>query len=495
VAKPNHALKKGQKVEIAFQSLSYGGEAVSKDMGIPIFVNRACPGDFAEVELFDVRKNFAKGRLTKIIKASAQRREPPCPIFKVCGGCQWQHLTYEAQLEAKRDVVRQAIEHIGGLAGGLVQPAIASPIELNYRNKVQFPVKQAHGSDRILAGYYQQDSHDLVNIKHCPIQPEPLDRMLSAVKDACTAHRIWAYDERTGKGLLRHINARMSFASGDVLVTLVVNSTEEDLPKRIRQSLEEIAQEITEKVPEIKGVCLNFNTATGNKIYGDRTVNIAGVSHIEEILSAGAKELKFRLSPTSFFQVNSPQASTLMQCVYDAIEEHQQSKSKSKLIVDAYAGVGAIAFFVADLAEKVLAVEEFAPAVEDGLVNLNLNAETNDLSNVEFRLGSTESVLAEMGDKGVSPDVVVVDPPRKGMSPEALDAVAKLAPALIVYVSCNPSTLARDLKALTERAILPQAEKGLVYGYKTKKIQPVDLFPQTYHNESVTNIELKTRPE
>jgi 23S rRNA (uracil1939-C5)-methyltransferase len=218
--KTRPALERGQRVELRIESLTPTGSGVSKDLGMPVFIDLVAPGDLAEVEVFDVRKDFARGRLLRLIEPSPMRAEPPCPLFKICGGCQWQHLSYEAQLESKTEIMRQAVRHIGGLEPTMVRDTLGGE-PLNYRNKVQFPVRNPQGSQRILAGYFKKDSHELVNVKYCPVEPTVLDRMLEVAKAVLEDHKIWAYDERTGKGSLRHINARTSFASGKVLVTLV----------------------------------------------------------------------------------------------------------------------------------------------------------------------------------------------------------------------------------------------------------------------------------
>lgn len=495
--KPNSGeqLRKGDLVEATIESLAPGGEGVTRQRGMAIFINRVAAGDRIELEVFDVRKDFARGRLLKVLDASPERVEPPCKLFKVCGGCQWQHIEYEGQLRAKEKIVRQTLKHIAGMDAELVKPAIGASAPLFYRNKVQFPVKHPKGSTRLLAGYYQQDSHELVNIKHCPVQPEPLDRMLEAVKELCESQGIEAYDETTRQGLLRHIAARYSFDRRVILVTLVVNSSDDgkrsegakknrsaflDLPK-----LKDIARVLMEKVPEVTGVCLNYNPHAGNRIMGDTTVLLAGQPFLIEKLVATRPDfperlrqgVEFKLSPTSFFQINTVQTGRLMEQILEAVTARPaEYEPEPPLIVDAYAGVGAIALWLAPIAKRVIAVEEHAAAVEDGMLNLELN----QMSNVEFRQGAVESVFPQLTKEGLIPDVLVVDPPRKGLSEESLESIVKLAAERIVYVSCNPATLARDLKFLDRN------------GYKTKQIQPVDMFPQTYHIESVTLLERRT---
>lgn len=492
-AKASHGLTKGQIIVATIESLAPGGEGVTRERGLPIFVNRVCPGDRLELELFDVRKDFARARALRILESSPQRAEPPCKLFKVCGGCQWQHIDYAWQLKAKENIVRQTVKHIGGLDPDLARPTIGAVEPLFYRNKVQFPVESPAGSARIRAGYYKQDTHDLVNIKHCPVQPEPLDRMLETVKAVCERHRITAYDERKRTGLLRHITARYSFDRQSALLTLVLNAHPDDQERRRRgqrldlSMMQEVARQIMSEVSEITGVCLNFNRHAGNRIMGETTVPLVGEPYLIERLRTNRSDLperlqqglEFKLSPTSFFQVNSAQTVRLLEEIVDAVlfQERQSTAlpllARAPVVVDAYAGVGAIALWLAPIASRVIALEEHPAAVADGLLNLVLNK----IENVEFREGQVEEIFPQLQKEGLKPDVLVLDPPRKGLSARAIENIVHLAPPRLIYVSCNPATLARDLKILERN------------GYKTKRIQPIDMFPQTYHVESVTLLE------
>ncbi len=486
-------LVRGQTVVVRIASLTPTGAGISKDHGRPIFVERVAPGDLAEVELFDVRKDFARGKVVQLLEPSAQRAQPPCPLFKVCGGCQWQHLSYEAQLGAKTDIVKQAVQHIGAQDPQLVRDTIGASQPLRYRNKVQFPVRNPKGSQRILAGYFKQDSHELVNIKFCPVQPEPLDRMLETVKQACEQAKIWAYDERSGKGTLRHINARYSFSRNEVLVTLVINmkaKSEEEFDKSpLGKRMYDVARQIMESDPEIVGVCANLNSEAGNRILGEQTICLAGKNFVEETLKSPRDDypdllrrgVTFRLSSTSFFQVNSQQAVTLLEQVYDQVKQ-AIAHVEQPVIVDAFAGVGTFALWLSPLAAKVYAIEEHASAVTDG----RQNAELNGVANVAFIQDRVEKALPELAAQGVRPDVVVLDPPRKGLSEEVLRSLLALDAATLIYVSCNPATLARDLKILQSSSL--DRPNGPTMGYKTRQVQPVDLFPQTYHVESVTTL-------
>lgn len=512
-----HAVRKGMLVELTITSMAPGGEAFGKADQLPVFISRGAPGDVAEVELYDVRKKFAKGKIERLISPSPDRAEPPCKLFKVCGGCQWQHISYDKQTEHKTSLVKQAISHIGGLPPSIVQPCIGAESALYYRNKVQFPVRNPQGSNRILAGYFKQDSHELVNIKHCPVQSEELDFMLETVKEVLEEYDISAYDEHKREGLLRHIHARQSRADGKILLTLVLNCSPENEP----ESLNELVDLIMVRDEKIVGVAVNYNDRPGNRILGEKTRLVSGSGFIDEILKTSNRELPaklqsgltFKLSPTSFFQVNTEQAVKLLEIVYLQAYGQLPQGDKLELVVDAYAGVGAFSLWLAGGCQRLIAVEEYTQAVTDG----RLNAQMNGIANVEFIEGDVAGVLPQLSDLGEKIDLVVLDPPRKGLSPDVVEALLNLAPPRIIYVSCNPSTLARDLKYLAEgrvpdsvsvsnnepcqeaacgedMVLVPSAEvlsegKPAKFGYKTVRIQPIDLFPQTYHVESVATLE------
>lgn len=470
-------LYKKQKLIVDIESIAPGGEGVSKDQGMPIFVARSVPGDKLEIEVYDVRKTVGFAKPTAIIAPSPNRCEPPCKLFKICGGCQWQHITYEAQLQYKTEIVKQALKHIGKFADAPVHDTIACATPFHYRNKVQYPVSNPANSARILAGYYREGSHELVNIKHCPIQPSIIDTVIAKLKELLEEISIKAYDEKTQQGLLRHIVCRVSQEGTEVLVTLVVNAAREqsaDLQRRLLP----VADQLIKTIPAVTGFCLNFNPCYGNRILTMDSLCLQGNDHIEEILRSHRDwapqclrtGLKFRLSPTSFFQVNSSQAEVLLDLV---LENALNQEQKPQLIIDAYAGVGTIAFWLAAATAKVIALEEAPSAIEDGRQNLLLNK----ISNVEMQEGTVESLLPELLAQNVRPDILVLDPPRKGVSTQAITSLMQFNCPRIIYVSCNPASLSRDLRILVDS------------GYKLTSVQPVDMFPQTYHVESVSLLE------
>jgi 23S rRNA (uracil1939-C5)-methyltransferase len=477
-----------------------GGEAVSKDLGIPVFIAYGAPGDLVEVEIFDARKDFLRGKILKILEPARSRIEPPCGLFGICGGCQLQHLSYAEQLVVKKQVIGEVLEHIGGLAANLVEDAIPAEENLHYRNKVQYPVRNPKNSDRLLAGYYKSDSHELVNVKHCPVQPLLIDRIIEQAKILFEEQRFRAYDERTGEGLLRHINARYSFSENKALLTFVLKITQDEFfsrrSKTIKHKLEMLAKDLMAENPELTGVYVNFNNSRGNRILGNQFLSIAGAQYIEECLASNREDaplrlkkgINYRLSPSSFFQVNSYQAVKLFELVRDAVT--QNSTVRPGLVVDAYAGVGAMSLWLADSAEKIIAIEEHPDAVADG----EFNAHLNNSNNIQFIESSTDKALEHLYESKLVPDVILVDPPRKGLSASTIACLLRSGSQRIVYVSCNPATLARDLKLLggtpahEDLGGTDEAKSSCV-GYKAKQIQPIDLFPHTHHIESVTILE------
>lgn len=484
-----HGLHRGKKIRVEIESLAPGGDGVGHFDGLAVFVARTAPGDTVEVELFDIRKSFARGKVVSLVKSSPVRIEPVCKVFDRCGGCQWQHVSYEGQLHAKHEIVSQALRHIDVS----VDTPLGAKHPFDYRNKAQFPVKQLNNG-RLLIGYYEDSSHKLVNLNECPVNPEPLDFVLQIVRRSLSERNIAAYDEESHTGLIRHLCARESFYNGDILVTLVVNHPgTEKLREGLKGALEAVAEDLMSEMQEVVGFCVNFNTIKGNKIFGDETICIRGKSEIEEVLQSQQMDrpeqlkdgIKFRLSTQSFFQINTEQAANLFDQVYDQVDGVRQELGRPLKIIDAYAGVGSIALWVSSLAEHVVAIEEFPGAVRDGM----LTVANNGVENISFREGRSEEILAEMARASDTYDLVIIDPPRKGASIEVLQALSKLAPKNIIYVSCNPQTLARDLKILQDGWMDEREGKQVRSGYKTNRVKPVDLFPQTYHIEAVATLE------
>jgi 23S rRNA (uracil1939-C5)-methyltransferase len=479
------SLRTGSKAQLTIDSLVSGGDGLARHAGpegqLPIFVARTAPGDIVEVEIFDARKDFARGRAVKMVEPSTQRVEPLCKLFKVCGGCQWQHISYEAQLQYKQDVVKEAIKRIGKLSvdmADMVRETIGAKEPFYYRNRVQMPVKNPARSTRMLAGYYEQDSHDLVNIKHCPVQPAAFDELLEQVKQQCEEHEITAYNEHTQTGVLRHICMRQG-ADG-LLLCLVVNMKPKQIPPA---DLQAMARALESRNPNLVGTCINYNNEPGNRIYGGVTQGLVGqdfiTQHLESHISSAPEILQtgldFKVSATSFFQINNAQTVVMLDLILEAVLAGNAASlpsSQAPIVIDAYAGVGTIALWLAPLASRVIAIEESPDSAADIIENIKLNGMTN----VDFHHAQVEEVLPQLHAQGIQPDILILDPPRKGVTKTVIESTLKLQPAKIIYVSCNPATLARDLNELSQK-------------YNVKSIQPVDMFPQTFHIESISILE------
>ena len=443
-------VEKNRDYIVDISGLTSEGSGVARIEGFTVFVEGALPEEQAEIRIVKVLKNYAFGKLLRILKHSPGRIEPSCGVVKRCGGCQLQHMSYEAQLQYKTQQVKDAIERIGGLKGVTIYDTIGMDNPWRYRNKAQFPV----GMDGDVAiGFYANRSHEIINTPQCAIQDEINDIVIQTAREFIKKHDISVYDENTGKGLIRHIVTRKGFKTGELMVCIVINGDSMPFDGDLIEMLKGSAD-------DLKSVVLNVNKKKTNVILGERNIVIYGEEAIYDYIG----EFKFRISPLSFFQVNPIQTEVL----YNKALEYADLKGE-ETVFDAYCGIGTISLFLSKKAKKVYGVEIVPQAIN----NAKENAKLNGISNVEFIVGESETVIPEMYKKGVKADVIVVDPPRKGCDEKLLDVIAKMAPERVVYVSCNPATLARDLKYLTER------------GYQVREVQPVDMFPQTVHVETV----------
>lgn len=436
-------------IDIAGQT--HEGMGVGKIEGYTVFVEGAVSGEKVRIKIVKVLKNYSYGKLLEIIESSPYRTEPVCPMIKRCGGCQIQHMNYDGQLEYKTRLVKDAIERIGGLKDIAVHNAIGMKKPWNYRNKAQFPVGIKDGELHI--GFYAGRSHEIIDINACLIQDKINDEVLKIIRNFIKGHNISIYDENTGKGLIRHIMTRKGFRTREAMVCIVIN--DDDMPY-----INELVEILKDSIIGLKTVVLNINKKNTNVIMGEKNKVIYGEGFIYDYIG----EFKFKISSHSFFQVNPVQTEIL----YNKALEYA-ALTGEETVIDAYCGIGTISLFLSKKAKKVYGVEIVGPAIEDAKENAKLNG----VENTEFILGESEVVIPKLYEKGVKADVVVVDPPRKGCDEKLLEIIAKMAPVRLVYVSCNPSTLARDLKYLVE------------HGYKVKEVQPVDQFPQTVHVECV----------
>ena len=449
-------VQKNEYYHVTFEDLTHDGAGVAKIDGYPIFVSGALPEEKANIKVIKVKKGYAIGRLIETYKESPYRVDAPCPIYKQCGGCQLQHLSYEGQLVAKRKQVKDVLERIGGLKDVPVHPVLGMSEPWRYRNKAQVPIGEREGG--LVAGFYQQRSHEIIEMKECLIQQEKNDEVVQTVKAICEKYGVRAYDEPRHKGVLRHIMARYGLVTGEVMVVLVTKTAE--LPNK-----NQMIAEIVEKVPNIKSIVQNVNSKKTNVIFGDETNVLWGEDYIYDYIG----DIKFAISARSFYQVNPEQTKVL----YGKALEYAELTGEEN-VIDAYCGIGTISLFLAQKAKKVYGVEIVPEAIEDA----NRNAALNEIDNVEFAVGEAEVVIPNWYKQGITADTLVVDPPRKGCDEALLQTIIEMKPKRVVYVSCNPATLARDLKIL---------ESG---GYKTIEVQPVDMFPQTTHCEAVAKIEL-----
>ena len=447
-------VQKNEYIDVLFEDLTHDGAGVAKVEGYPLFVPNGLPGEKAKIKVIKVNKGYGFGRLMEITEASPYRVEPECPIYKECGGCQLQHMSYEGQLKAKEKQVSDVLQRIGKLENVKVHPVIGMENPWRYRNKAQVPIGEHEGG--LIGGFYQQRSHQIIDMKACIIQQEKNDEVVKRVKEICNINGVRAYDEQKHKGELRHIMARYGLKSGEVMVVLVTRTNELTGKKKI-------IEEIVKTIPGVKSIVQNINSKKTNVIFGDETKVLWG----EEVIYDSIGDIKFAISARSFYQVNPEQTKVL----YDKALEYADLTGEEN-VIDAYCGIGTISLFLAQKARKVYGVEIVPEAIEDA----KKNAELNGISNVEFAVGEAETVIPEWYENGVVADVLVVDPPRKGCDDKLLQTIINMKPKKVVYVSCNPATLARDLRVL---------EDG---GYQTVEVQPVDMFPQTMHVECVAQL-------
>ena len=448
---------RGKKYSVNIVSMGHSGEGVGKYQDFTVFVPYALVGETVEVQITEVKKNYAKGRLCNIEVASPNRIEPQCAIYDTCGGCQLQHLNYEGQLEVKHQQVVDAVQRIGKQADVVIHPTLGAEHPWHYRNKMQFPIGRK-GND-VIIGCYAQGTHAIVDTENCVIQHEANNLVANAVRGVIRRLNITTYDETTRQGVLRHVIGRVGIASGEIMVVLVTST--EILPKQ-----EKVVEELRRNIPGVVSIIQNINPNHTNVIMGKRTLKLWGKSTIVDKMG----EFSFNISARSFFQVNTKQAEVL----YNKAVEYANLTGK-ETVIDAYCGTGTISLFLAKKAKKVYGIEIVEAAVKDAIKN----AENNKIENTEFIVGDAIEVLPNLSEKGIQPDVIVVDPPRAGCEKQVLESFANMNPTRIVYVSCNPASLARDIGVLAE------------LGYVAKEIQPVDMFGATSHVECVALIERK----
>ncbi|WP_300350698.1 23S rRNA (uracil(1939)-C(5))-methyltransferase RlmD [Clostridium sp.] len=436
-------------------SQGYEGEGIAKiDDRFPIFIEGALTGEKVRVKIVKVNKNFAYGKLLEVLEASSERVNPACSIYKRCGGCKMQHASYKAQLDFKWERVKDCVSKIGKLDPSIVKYPLGMEEPWRYRNKVQLPIGLINGEVKI--GFFAPRSHDIIDMESCLIQDEIGDKVVKLTREWIEKFNIRPYNvdgQYDEKGIVRHIMIRRGFTTNEVMVVLVTNG--KNLPHK-----EEFVELMVKNIKGIKSIIQNINSKKTNVILGLESKTLWG----EDTISDYIGDFRFNISPLSFFQVNPTQT----QVLYGKALEYANLTGNEE-VFDAYCGTGTITLFLSQKAKKVYGVEIIPQAIE----NAWINAKENNVENVEFFVGESEVVIPDLINKGVKADVVVVDPPRKGCDKKLLDAITNINAKKIVYVSCDPSTLGRDLQILEEN------------GYKTLEVQPVDMFPNTAHIENV----------
>ncbi|HUC90809.1 MAG TPA: 23S rRNA (uracil(1939)-C(5))-methyltransferase RlmD [Paenibacillus sp.] len=466
-------VSKNEEVVADIVGLTHEGEGVGRVNGFTLFIQGALPGERVRAKVLKTKKTYGYAKMLELLEKSKDRVDAPCPIYKQCGGCQLQHMSYEAQLAWKRQHVVDNLvrigklevvgEAVGGAGGVIVQPTIGMDDPWRYRNKAQVPIGMAMAdledgaSGSLIGGFYARGSHRIVDMDACLIQHERNDDAVRRVKEIGSRLGVTAYDESSGRGLLRHVVVRTGFVSGETMVVLVTNGTK--IP-----NVQEFVEGIRAALPDVRSIVQNVNKKSTNVIFGDETRVLWGNDVIYDELDG----IRFAISARSFYQVNPAQTVALYR---KAVE--YAGLTGEETVIDAYCGIGTISLFLARRAGRVYGVEVVPEAIEDA----RRNAELNDIENAEFAVGLSEDVIPRWRKEGIVAEVVVVDPPRKGCDQALLDTIVKMQPKRVVYVSCNPSTLARDLQVL---------EAG---GYRTVEVQPVDMFPHTTHVECVIGIQ------
>ncbi|KAA1179697.1 23S rRNA (uracil(1939)-C(5))-methyltransferase RlmD [Paenibacillus sp. B2(2019)] len=464
-------VNKNDEVMLDIIGMTHEGEGVGRVEGFTLFVQGALPGEKVRAKVLKTKKQYGYAKLLNLVEASSARIAAPCEIYDQCGGCQLQHMDYAAQLAWKRQLVVDNLERIGKLrvsggggdagtdqaAGILVRPTLGMDEPWRYRNKAQVPIGVTEGG--LVGGFYARGSHRIIDMETCLIQHEDNDDVVRKVKEIGRKRGITAYDEESGKGLLRHVVVKKAFRTGEMMLVLVTNG--ERIPH-----LDEWITEIRREIPAVTSICQNVNTKQTNVIFGDTTRTLWGNDVIYDYIG----DVKFAISARSFYQVNPAQTEVL----YGKTVEYA-GLTGNETVIDAYCGIGTISLFLAQHAKQVYGVEIVSEAIEDARANATLNG----MDNVVFEVGASEDVIPNWKEQGITADVIVVDPPRKGCDPRLLETILAMKPERVVYVSCNPSTLARDLRVL---------EDG---GYKTVEVTPVDMFPHTVHVECTVLLNLR----
>ena len=446
-------IKKNDYFNVNITDIGINGEGIGKIDNFIVLVQGALPKETVKVKIVKIKKNYCYGKLIEILTPSPDRQSPPCEHFNKCGGCNLLHLKYDEQLNIKSKFIQSNLKKIAKITDIKVPKAIGMDNPFNYRNKASFPI---NFTDKVNIGFYKPRSHNIVNIENCAIQNPINTLIIQKIKEFIKDSNISIYDENTGKGDLRHIVTRIGNKTNELLVCIVINNNKFLYKDLLIEKLKDI--------PNLDSIVINFNTKNTNVILGDKTETILGKGYIVDYI----KDLKFNISPLSFYQVNPIQTEVLYQKALDFCD-----LKGDEIVFDAYCGIGTISLFLAKNCKKVYGIE----IVPDAIKNAISNAKLNNITNVEFFVGKSEEIMPNLiFEKNIYPDIIVVDPPRKGCDKVLLDAISKTNIKKLIYISCDNSTLARDLDYLS------------TFGFKLKKIQPVDMFCMTTHIECVALI-------
>jgi len=449
-------LKKNEKIILEITSMSHEGDGVGRHLGLVVFVPMTAVGDVIEAKIVKVLKNRAYAIIMRIITPSSYRAQNDCPVFSRCGGCLLRHIEYQHELSVKSGWVSENVKRIGGVRDFTPDSPLPSPLVSRYRNKAQYPVRRVDG--KIRAGFFRGRSHGLVPVDDCLLQPEFFGDITAEIIRFAEEHSIEPYDEATGTGTLRHIFIRHAEASDETMVCLVINEADFPLAEKLAASLQS-------RCPTVRTVLINENTDRTNVIFGGNTRVVTGPGYITDTLAGVA----VRLSARSFYQVNRRAAEIL----YEAALLYA-APQKNDVLLDLYCGAGTIGLSMARAVKEVIGVEVVADAVRDAEATASLNG----IKNARFIHADAALETDALIGKGVRPDIVIVDPPRKGLDEKLPASIAKLAPKKLVYISCNPATLARDIERLSS------------LGFSLEKARAVDLFPRTAHVEAIALLRL-----
>lgn len=448
-------LKKNDITEIEITGLTAEGSGVGRVEGLAIFVPQAAVGDRLKIKILKTAKTYAFGKIEQIVEPSPDRIQPDCPVFSQCGGCVFRHMTYPAELAAKENRVRDAMHRIAGLPDVEICPIVGAKETQGYRNKAQIPIgKDASGE--IILGFYANHSHRIVRCESCALQPTPFDQAVGAFLEWAKQSGESVYDEATGKGKLRHLYLRLAEGTGEVMVCLVINGHDV-------KGEAELVELLRQRVEGLKSVLINSNREQTNVVLGKKFRTLWGQDHLLDRMCG----LEFRISPLSFYQVNHAQAERL----YGLAGEYAELTGE-ETVLDLYCGTGTIGLSMAAKAKRVIGIEVVEQAVRDAAENAKHNA----IENAEFLCMDAAQAAEKLKANGETPDVIVLDPPRKGCAPDLVCTVSEMNPSRIVYVSCDPATLARDVKLFAE------------LGWCVKKMTPIDLFPRTRHTETIVKL-------